>query len=269
MSFAVFGNPIAHSKSPEIHQAFAAQRKQQLVYRRILAPLDDFANVLNDFFAGGGIGANVTVPFKEQAFALCDELSDRARKAGAVNTLWKQGPRLHGDNTDGAGLVTDLRDNLDWSIRGQRILVLGAGGAVRGVLGSLLAQQPARLVIANRTREKAERLVDVFGQDGAVSACGYDQLEAAFDLVINGTSTGLSGEMPSLPGGLLAPGGRGYDMVYASEPTPFLRWVLGQQGVIADGIGMLVEQAAEAFAIWHGWRPATGDVIQQFQGVGR
>ena len=269
MSYAVFGNPIAHSKSPQIHQAFAAQRDKRIEYRRILAPLDDFSSIARDFFAVDGKGANVTVPFKEEAFLLCDVLAERARKAGAVNTLWQQDGQMHGDNTDGAGLVRDLQDNLGWQIKGRRVLLLGAGGAARGVLGELLACEPASLVVANRTVDKAHRLAEVFAEDGPISAVGYDELEPAFDLIINATSTGLSDQMPSLPDGLLAEDGCGYDMVYSDKPTPFLLWVQRQDGQVADGIGMLVEQAAEAFYLWHGWRPGTAAVIAEFHGIGR
>lgn len=266
--YAVFGNPIAHSKSPQIHQAFAAQRGETLVYERIAAPLDGFAAAVADFFAHGGAGANVTVPFKEQAFALCAERTARAELAGAVNTLWQQDGQLHGDNTDGAGLLADIRDNLHWPVANRRVLILGAGGAVRGVLGPLLAAAPASLMIANRTPEKAHALADLAKQyktanhnTPPVAGCGYDQLHGEYDLVINGTSAGLSGAMPDLPDTLLTASGQAYDMVYGSEPTAFLRWAAAHGAATADGLGMLVEQAAEAFTQWHGWRPTTPPVI--------
>jgi shikimate dehydrogenase len=232
--YCVFGNPVAHSRSPDIHHAFAAQRDDDLRYEKREAPLDDFAGTVNAFREEGGLGANVTVPFKEQAFDLCDAVTERAGQAGAVNTLWWDGDQLHGDNTDGAGLVKDIRDNLGWFIQGKRVLVLGAGGAVRGVMGPLLAQAPTLVRIANRTEEKA-----------AVLARGF-----------------MDGKNPPLPEGLLAEGAVAYDMVYGSEPTPFMRWAQ-QQGAaaIADGLGMLVEQAAEAFEIWRGWRPDSAPVI--------
>ena len=266
--YAVFGNPIAHSKSPQIHQAFAAQRGGELVYERIAAPLDGFADAVADFFAQDGAGANVTVPFKEQAFALCAVRTDRAELAGAVNTLWQQDGQLHGDNTDGAGLLADIRDNLGWPVAGRRVLILGAGGAVRGVLGPLLAEGPASLVVANRTPKKALDLA-ALGKKYKTSAeqplkiegCGYDLLQGEFDLVINGTSAGLSGAMPDLPGTLLTAAGQAYDMVYGSEPTVFMRWAAARGAATADGLGMLVEQAAEAFFRWHGWRPTTAPVI--------
>ncbi|MGK0403887.1 shikimate dehydrogenase, partial [Alcanivorax borkumensis] len=212
----------------------------------------------------GGLGANVTVPFKEQAFALCDAITERADQAGAVNTLWWDGDQLHGDNTDGAGLVKDIRDNQGWTIRKKRVLILGAGGAVRGVLGPILAQEPTLLRIANRTKEKAEALAGnvMKGEGPPVLGGGLDNLMGQFDLVINAISAGLHGEMPALPDGLLAEGAVAYDMVYGSEPTPFMRWA-EQQGAAAtaDGLGMLVEQAAEAFEIWRGWRPNTAPVM--------
>ena len=261
MRFAVFGNPIAHSRSPEIHQAFAAQHGEQIDYRRILAPLDDFPGCVKDFLADGGVGANVTLPFKEQAWQLCDSLSERARQAGAVNTLALQDGRLFGDNTDGVGLVSDIRNNLGWPLRDQHILILGAGGAVRGVLGPLLAEQPAQVRIANRTAGKARDLSLMFAGRGVpLFGGGFDRMTGAYDLIINAVSAGLDGSMPELPTGIVGPKTRCYDMIYGD--TPFLRWAR-QQGAAetADGLGMLIEQAAESFALWHGWRPDTAPVI--------
>lgn len=265
MRFAVFGNPIAHSRSPQIHEAFAAQRGEQLVYERILAPLDDFAGSVKTFFANGGIGANVTVPFKEEAFALCDQLTPRARLAGAVNTLWQESGALWGDNTDGAGLVTDLRHNLQWPLKDQHILVLGAGGAVRGVLGPLLAEQPAALRIANRTASKARDLALLFAGHGVpVFGSGLENLTGPWDLIINASSAGLSGDAPDLPAHLIGPQTRCYDMIYGD--TPFLRWATAHHcQAHADGLGMLIEQAAEAFQRWHGWRPDTAPVMDQMR----
>jgi shikimate dehydrogenase len=265
MRFAVFGNPIAHSRSPQIHEAFAAQRGASIDYQRILVPLDEFPQSVARFFAGGGIGANVTVPFKEQACALCDVLSDRARSAGAVNTLWQEEGKLHGDNTDGVGLITDLRDNLNWPLRDQHILILGAGGAVRGVLGPLLAEHPALIRIANRTEEKARDLAMMFAGRGVpVFGGGLHDLRGPFELIINATSAGLSGDMPALPANLVGANTRCYDMIYGA--TPFLQWAEQHQcSARADGLGMLVEQAAEAFHRWHGWRPDTGAVMQQMR----
>lgn len=262
--YCVFGNPVAHSRSPDIHHAFAAQRDDDLRYEKREAPLDDFAGAVNAFREEGGLGANVTVPFKGQAFDLCDAVTERAGQAGAVNTLWWDGDQLHGDNTDGAGMVKDIRDNLGWAITGKRVLVLGAGGAVRGVMGPLLAEKPTLVRVANRTAEKAEILARGFmnGDNSPVLGSGLDNLMGQFDLVINAISAGLHGEMPALPEGLLAEGAVAYDMVYGSEPTPFMVWAQ-QQGAVAtaDGLGMLVEQAAEAFEIWRGWRPDSAPVI--------
>jgi shikimate dehydrogenase len=262
--FAVFGNPIAHSKSPQIHTAFAAQRELSLSYERIEAPLDDFAGCVAAFFQHAGAGANVTVPFKEQAFSLCDVLTPRAQQAGAVNTLWQEGAQLFGDNTDGAGLVTDLCHNLGWTLADQRLLVLGAGGAVRGVLGPLLAAAPASLHVANRTRDKAEQLAALFAGHGHITAGGLDDLQGEFDLIINATSASLAGAALNLPATRLHRDSKCYDMMYGAEPTPFLRWAAQQGAATADGRGMLVEQAAEAFLIWHGWRPVTAAVIASF-----
>jgi shikimate dehydrogenase len=265
MRFAVFGNPIAHSRSPQIHQAFAAQRNVQIEYVRILVPLDEFALAVKRFFANGGTGANVTVPFKEEAWGLCDVLTDRARSAGAVNTLWQADGKLHGDNTDGIGLITDLRDNLKWPLRDQHILILGAGGAVRGILGPLLAEQPALVRIANRTADKARDLALMFAGRGVpVFGGGLDDLRGPFDLIINATSAGLSGDMPELPANLVSASTRCYDMIYGD--TPFLRWAAQHPCLArADGLGMLVEQAAAAFNRWHGWQPETAAVMDQMR----
>ena len=261
--YGVFGNPIGHSKSPLIHRLFAEQTGQQLSYEPLLVPLDDFDGYARDFFSAGGMGANVTVPFKEQAFQLADQLSARARRAGAVNTLKRLADgQLLGDNTDGAGLQRDLLLNAGIPLRDQRILLLGAGGAVRGVIEALLAEQPAALVIANRTVAKAEQLAHEFADLGPVAASAYDWLDEPVDLIINGTSASLAGEVPLLAGSLIQPGHtRCYDMMYGAEPTAFNRWA-GQQGAlqVLDGLGMLVEQAAEAFALWRGVRPPTATV---------
>ncbi|MFB1010353.1 MAG: shikimate dehydrogenase [Thiopseudomonas sp.] len=262
--YAVFGNPIAHSQSPFIHGLFARQTGQQLTYEALLAPLDDFAGSLQAFFAEGGCGANVTVPFKEQAFALADELSERARRAGAVNTLIKlDDGRIRGDNTDGAGLVNDLLQN-GVALAGQRILLLGAGGAARGVLEPLLAQKPAELAIANRTVAKAEQLAGEFADLGPVVACGFDWIDAPVDLIINATSASLQGELPPLAPTLIKPGHTlCYDMMYGKDTTAFNRWAqkLGAAHTL-DGLGMLVGQAAEAFYVWTGQRPDTRPVMQ-------
>ena len=262
--YAVFSNPIPHSRSPQIHQAFAEQKSQTVDYQRIEAPLDGFAETVEKFFSDGGRGANVTVPFKEQAFALCDVLTERAQHAKAVNTLWKKDGKLHGDNTDGVGLVTDIRQNFGWQLADKRILILGAGGAVRGVLAPLIAQTPAEIVIANRTISRAEKLVEDFSGAGiSLFANTLDNIHGQFDVIINAISAGLHGDMPPLPHTVLAQDCACYDMVYsATGSTPFIEWARQHNAVAdGDGLGMLVEQAAEAFSIWHGWRPATQTVI--------
>ena len=261
--YAVIGNPITHSKSPLIHALFAEQTGQALSYERILAPLDGFREAVRHFRDEGGRGLNVTVPFKLEAFALADRLSERAARAGAVNTLiFHADGSIEGDNTDGAGLVRDLLKQ-GAEIRGRRVLILGAGGAVRGVLAPLLAEKPLELVIANRTADKAVRLAADFADLGPVRGCGFDALEGPFDLVINGTSASLSGDLPPLPDDLLAEGAVAYDMAYGSEPTPFQRWAEAHGARLAlDGLGMLVEQAAESFRMWRGVQPDTAPVRQ-------
>ncbi len=265
--YAVFGNPIGHSKSPLIHRLFAAQTGEPLSYDALLAPLDDFTGFARAFFAEG-LGANVTVPFKEEAYRLADELSPRAARAGAVNTLMKLADgRLLGDNTDGAGLVRDLTVNAGLSLAGKRILLLGAGGAVRGVLEPLLAEKPAELAIANRTVEKAEALARLFADLGPVLASGFDWIDAPVDLIVNGTSASLAGELPPISPSLIQPGHTVcYDMMYAKEPTAFNRWA-AEHGAARtlDGLGMLVEQAAEAFALWRGVRPPSAQVLNELQ----
>lgn len=265
--YAVFGNPIAHSQSPYIHGQFAQQTGLSLSYEALLAPVDDFAGSLQQFFADGGLGCNVTVPFKEQAFALADELSERARRAGAVNTLIKlDDGRVRGDNTDGAGLVNDLLQN-GVTLAGQRILLLGAGGAARGVLEPLLAQQPAELAIANRTVERTEQLASEFADLGPVVACGFDWIDAPVDLIINATSASLQGELPPLAPTLIKAGHTVcYDMMYGKDTTAFNRWAqdLGAARTL-DGLGMLVGQAAEAFYVWTGQRPETAAVMRSLR----
>ncbi|MDX1804206.1 MAG: shikimate dehydrogenase, partial [Alcanivorax sp.] len=216
--YCVFGNPVGHSRSPDIHHAFAAQRGEDLRYEKREPPLDGFPGAVADFFTEGGRGANVTVPFKEEAYSLCGELTERARQAGAVNTLWQQDGLLFGDNTDGAGLMADLRHNLGWQIENRRVLLLGAGGAMRGILGPLLGHQPSQVLIANRTASKAETLAELFQGSGIpVYGTSLEGLRGQFDLLINGISAGLHGEMPALAEGLLKPGAVAYDMVYGRQ----------------------------------------------------
>ncbi|AIR88917.1 shikimate dehydrogenase [Pseudomonas cremoricolorata] len=265
--YVVFGNPIGHSKSPLIQGLFAEQTGQDMAYSTLLAPLDDFSNCALGFFKVGR-GANVTVPFKEQALQLCDSLTPRARRAGAVNTLSKLADdTLQGDNTDGAGLVRDLTVNAGLALGGKRILILGAGGAVRGVLEPILALRPQSLVIANRTVEKAERLAQEFAELGPVAASGFAWLQEPVDLIINATAASLAGELPPIADSLVEPGRTVcYDMMYGKEPTPFCRWAseLGAAQVL-DGLGMLVEQAAEAFHGWRGVRPQSAPVLAELR----
>jgi shikimate dehydrogenase len=255
--YAVFGNPIAHSKSPRIHALFAAQTRQDMRYDAILAPLDGFATAINQFVTAGGRGANVTVPFKEEAFKLATTLTPRAQAAGAVNTLSFHEGAISGDNTDGAGLVRDLKANLSCDLASKRILLLGAGGAARGVVLPLLEEHPATLIIANRTAAKAKELAAAFGIAGG----GFEALAGqAFDVVINATSAGLSDAVLPVPTFAFAPGCLAYEMVYGRE-TPFMQQARAAGCHVADGLGMLVEQAAEAFYVWRGMRPESGPVL--------
>ena len=264
--YAVFGNPINHSKSPFIHTLFARQTQQQLSYEKIEAPVDEFVSTIRRFFTEGGKGANITVPFKEQAFQLVDQLSPRAKLAGAVNTLkLTDDGVLLGDNTDGAGLIQDLKYHLE-ELSGKKILLLGAGGACRGVLGPLLEQQPAEIVIANRTESKAAELAQHFSSMGKIKACQFANLNETFDLIINGTSASLSGSVPDIPACVIGGNTVTYDMMYGSQETAFNLWAK-QHGAIKtiDGLGMLVCQAAESFAIWRGIRPGTRQVIRELR----
>ena len=264
--YAVIGNPIAHSKSPQIHAAFARQTGQALSYEALLAPVDGFAQTVADFRAHGGRGLNVTVPFKLEAFALAERHTARAQAAGAVNTLAFGADGILGDNTDGAGLVRDLSANLDFALAGRRILLLGAGGATRGALLPLLDSRPARLTIANRTVAKAEALSTLFAAragDCVLDACGFDALAGRrVDLVINATAASLADELPPLPPRLYAEGALAYDMMYGRDPTRFMRAALADGAArAADGLGMLVEQAAESFTLWRGVRPDSSPVL--------
>lgn len=267
--YAVIGNPIAHSRSPQIHAAFAEQTGQDIDYTRLLGNKDRVERDFDAFFASGGRGLNVTVPFKEAACRYADELSDRATAAGAVNTLIAENGLIRGDNTDGIGLVRDLSDNHDFRFLGSQVLLLGAGGASRGVLKPLLATQPAGLVIANRTAAKAEQMARD-AQSGRVTGCGLDALHGRrFDLIINGTAAGLEAKVPLIPDDCLIEGGWVYDMMYGREPTAFVRWGLAHgAGTALDGLGMLVEQAAESFRLWRGVAPNTGPVIDKLRSTG-
>lgn len=252
--YAVFGNPIAHSKSPQIHQQFATQEQAQIEYERILAETNAFAETVGRFFAQGGLGANVTVPFKTEAYQWVDERSERAETAGAVNTIVRlPDGRFRGDNTDGIGMVNDIVQAQGVALAGKKVLLIGAGGAVRGVLQPLLAEQPAEVVIANRSPEKAHELAAQFG----VKALDLAALPPQhFDIVINGTSGGLSGEVPAVAAEVLAACELAYDMVYGRAAEPFLNFAR-EAGAkrVSDGLGMLVGQAAAAYQIWRGFSP--------------
>lgn len=257
--YAIIGNPVGHSKSPMIHADFAKQTGQDLAYGAILAPVDGFAAAVDAFRAEGGRGMNVTVPFKTNAHAYATDLMERARLAGAVNCLKFEGGRVLAENYDGVGMVNDIQANLGFPIRGRRVLLLGAGGAARGVVLPVLAQHAADLVIVNRTVAKAQVLKEMFSPYGAVTSCGYAELGGRkFDIVLNATSTSLHGELPPIAAGVFAPGCLAYDMVYGKGLTPFLRLARDAGAArLADGAGMLVEQAAEAFLWWRGVRPDT------------
>lgn len=266
--YAVFGHPIAHSKSPRIHALFAEQTGQDLSYGAQDVPAEDFDAALGAFCADGGKGLNCTVPLKELAYARADERSERAERAKAVNTLvWRADGWLYGDNTDGIGLLRDLTVNLGLTLAGRNILLLGAGGASRGILQPLLAENPERLVIANRTPDKAKQLAVEFADLGPIKGGGFEALLGqCFDLILNATAASLSGELPSLPAGVLAAGGDCYDLAYGSQQTAFVRWGQDQGAAHSvDGLGMLVEQAAEAFYLWRGVRPETQPVIALFE----
>lgn len=261
--YAVVGHPVEHSRSPHIHHLFALQTGQDMDYGRLLAPLDGFAATVREFAAAGGRGCNVTMPFKHEAWTLARRHTPRARRAGAANTLRFDAEGWWADNTDGVGLVRDIVENLDMPIAGKRVLLLGAGGAVRGVLLPLLEEKPASLTVANRTVEKAQALASQFAPYGAVRAVGYpDLMGEQFDIIINGTSTSLHDELPPIPHGVFAPDALAYDMVYSAGLTPFLKRAQQEKaGMLADGLGMLVEQAAESFFIWRGVKPETRRVM--------
>ncbi|TAK91423.1 MAG: shikimate dehydrogenase [Burkholderiaceae bacterium] len=263
--YAVIGNPIAHSKSPQIHAQFAAQTGQDLQYEKLLAPLDGFAATADQFRAAGGKGANVTVPFKLDAARYATRLTPAAQQAGAVNTLIFHAAEVVGDNTDGIGLVRDLTHNLQQLLRGRRILLLGAGGAARGVLQPLLDEKPAALVLANRTLAKALELAALFQQKTPTQMrpCGFAELAGqSFDVVVNATASSLQDEAPPLPAGVYAPGALAYDLMYAPQPTAFMRAAQAAGAArVCDGLGMLVEQAAQSFYLWRGVRPDTAPVL--------
>lgn len=257
---AVFGHPVGHSRSPDIHQAFAHQAGIELTYRKIEAPLDDFVGEVKRFVRDGGNGFNVTVPFKVEAYELADRLDESARQSGTVNTMMVEQDMLCGANTDGTGLVRDLRDNLKWEPAGRRILIIGAGGAVAGVLPALLAEEPLRVDILNRTHAKAEALAARFDVNAVTPASA----DLAYDIVISGSAAGLSGEQMTLPESMIGPATNAYDMIYGTGITAFSRWALDAGAAAAcDGLGMLVEQAAAAFSLWFDFEPKTRPVISR------
>jgi len=267
--YAVVGNPIAHSKSPEIHTLFAKQTAQDLHYTTLLAPLDSFRDTVMGFFKEqNGKGLNVTVPFKLEAWSLCkeqgNELSDYAKFAGAVNTLvYREDGSVYGTNTDGIGLVTDLESNHQVTFKDKNILILGAGGAVRGVIQPILENNPAQVFIANRTESKAHELADLFNPLGNIVAGGFNSIpDMRFDIIINGTAASLKGDIPPVASRYIESAHCCYDMMYANEPTAFIKWAnsLGVEKSL-DGLGMLIEQAAESFGIWRGVRPKTQEVF--------
>ena len=263
--YAVIGNPIGHSKSPLIHRTFATLTGQDMVYTAIDAPLDAFARTVEDFCARGGLGLNITTPFKLQAFDLATERRERAQLAGAANALKLDGERIVADNFDGVGLVSDIQRNLGVAIGGQRVLMLGTGGAVRGALLPFLAQRPAALVLCSRDGTKARALAEQFRTHGKVEGCSYADLAGSrFDIVLNATSASMTGERPPVPDSAFGGAALAYELVYGRGLTPFLRRARSAGALtIADGVGMLVEQAAEAFEWWRGVRPDTRSVIDE------
>ena len=265
--YAVMGNPIHHSKSPQIHEQFAEQSKQDLVYSAMLVPKDGFENAANEFFKGKGRGLNITVPFKEEAYKLADSLTERAQTAQAVNTLMLQEDgTILGDNTDGAGLVGDLVLNNQVVLQGKRILVIGAGGAVRGILQPFLMQQPASITIVNRTFTKAQSLASSFKKFGVINAAEFSELTQPFDVIINGTSASLNGELPPLSSAVIGSQTIVYDMMYASKPTHFLEWAKSHGAKkVLDGLGMLVGQAAVSFELWRNIRPNSQAVLESMR----
>ena len=265
--YRVTGNPIKHSLSPRIHSHFAQTTGEPLEYIAQRLETDTFTDTLRSQLISGEIkGSNVTLPFKELAWQLAKVRTARAETAGAANTLWlnEQG-EICADNTDGVGLLTDLKNNLGLELAGKRVLILGAGGAVRGVIQPMLEANVASVVIANRTVSKAQAIADVF-VGSPVSACGYDEIQGpAYDLIVNGTSASIGGELPPVPGDAIDANSCGYDMMYGAEQTPFCSWCEQHGARAIDGLGMLVEQAAESFAIWRGVKPKTAEILNQLR----
>ena len=261
--YAVIGHPVAHSKSPEIHAMFARECGEDMQYERLLAPLAGFAGTVEAFRQGGGSGANVTLPFKLEAFAYANERTPRAERGGSVNTLKFEGDRIIGDNTDGFGLCRDIVQNLAWPLQGARVLLVGAGGAARGIVGALLDCQPEMLGIANRTHSKAQAIVEMFAAAKVLHAISQAELpHRQFDVVINATSASLNGSLPPVPACCFGPDALAYDLMYGKGLTPFLQLAADAGAKTAGGLGMLIEQAAEAFYVWRGVRPSTRPVIE-------
>lgn len=266
--YAVIGNPIAHSKSPLIHTEFARQTAQRLTYSTLLSPIDRFAPTVAEFVQSGGKGLNVTIPFKVEAFEFAHRLSERAQAAGAVNTLSFKGGEIEGDNTDGVGLMRDVTKNLRFGIEGRRVLLLGAGGAARGAIASLFAEMPCLIVVANRTLSRAKDLAAQFSNFGQIEAMAFDGLkDRQFDLVINSTAASLEDDVLPIPDSVFADGALAYDMMYGKGLTSFLQAAARAGARTADGLGMLVEQAAESFFIWRGVRPDTALVLNKLRGA--
>ncbi|MFV2060569.1 MAG: shikimate dehydrogenase, partial [Gammaproteobacteria bacterium] len=252
--YGVMGNPITHSKSPIIHTLFATQTNQRLEYTAIHVDSGGLQQAIGNFQASGGKGLNITVPFKQEAFEIAEQYSERANRAGAVNTLKFENNTVFGDNTDGVGLVNDLKNNLNIEIHNKTILLMGAGGATRGVINPLLSEKPDSIFIVNRTVDKAQTLAELFNNNGNVTAGSYNALEGKqFDIIINATAASLHGKLPPLPNTILAANAVCYDMMYGKNPTLFMDWATKNNAVVvSDGLGMLVEQAAESFSIWRG-----------------
>ena len=262
--YAVIGNPISHSKSPWIHTQFAQIAQQDMAYTAMEGCLDGFEDDVRTFAAQGGRGLNVTIPFKERAFAMATHRSERAATAGAVNALKLENGKILAENFDGVGLMRDVQANLGFSLKSKRVLILGAGGATRGMLQPLSQCEPSHVLVANRTPERAFRLQKELGHLGPIDACGWTDIAGTFDVVFNATAASLGGVLPPLAANLLTPDGLAYDLVYGKGRTAFLQWALdtAPQSKRADGVGMLVEQAAEAFAWWRGVRPDTQPIIK-------
>lgn len=263
--YVVIGQPVAHSKSPEIHARFAAQTGQQLSYARLAAPLDGFVRTVRDFMRDGGKGANVTVPFKLEALQLATSASPRARAVGAANTLMFDGDRIFADNTDGVGLVADIVRNAGVVLARKNILLLGAGGAARGAILPLLEQAPARIVVANRTIARALELEQRFAAQGPIAASDFASLCMPFDVIINATSASLEQQVLPVPATIFGARTFCYDMMYGAQPTVFMQLASRHGAEVRDGLGMLVEQAAESFFLWRGVRPATAPVLAELR----